>query len=382
MGIFKKTCTPLLLVGLAAPALVNCDMLGGMVPGMDCPAMKDGNFAALKFEGAAEVEGELKGFLETVYGFNKTTVDMEVSLIESCAELGKALELDELTLKAEPAEGEGAKKVCGIVADKVKAMITAAGKLSISVEIGEPSCSADIDAMMACLSDCGSPVDLGQLDASCEGGEISGKCTADCTGSCTLEAGAKCGGSCTGTCKGKCDGKKSDASCAGNCEGDCSGTCKVAGKGACSGTCSGGCSAKVEMPKCSGTFKPPSVDPTCQLNCTAKTAATVTCTPPSVKIVVEGEASTEIQKLVEAMQIALPKIVTIQLGTGKRIFEAGKGLVEKGKALPSIAGKAGLKGVACIAKAASMTVSASASVSLSIEASANVSGSISGAGKI
>ncbi len=377
MGFWKKACTPLLLVGLASPALVNCDMLGSL-PGMDCPAMKDGNFAALKFEGGAQVEGELKGFLESVYAFHKTTIDMEVGLIESCAELGKALDMDEKTLEAKPADGEGAKKVCGAVADKVKAMINAAGGASLTVEIGEPTCSVDIDAMVACLGECGSPIDPGDFKASCKGGELSGKCSAECDGTCSLEAGAKCAGECGGTCKGKCDGKKSDASCSGKCEGECSGTCKVAAKGSCEGTCTGGCSAKIEAPKCTGTFEPPSVDASCQLNCTAKTAATATCTPPKVKIKLEGEGSTDITKLIAGLETALPKIVTIQIGTGKRLVEAGKGLVEKGKALPQVATKGGLKAVGCIAKAASLSVSASASISLNVEASANIGGSVSG----
>ncbi len=54
MSFWKNVSAPLLLVGLASPLMVNCGMLSA-IPGMDCPALKDGNFAAMSFSGGAEV---------------------------------------------------------------------------------------------------------------------------------------------------------------------------------------------------------------------------------------------------------------------------------------------------------------------------------------
>ena len=376
MTFWKKVSAPVLLAGLAAPALINCN--GLPIPGADCPALKDGNFAALKLEGSAEVQGELKGFLEAVYNLDKLAVDMEAGLIASCGELGKAAGVDEASLKAEADGGEGAKKVCLAVADKIKATLSAAGDLSLSLELGEPRCEVNIEAMNSCLGECGAAIDPGEFSAACEGGEVSGTCEGECSGTCILEAGAECNGTCEGKCEGKCDGEDSSGSCAGTCEGTCSAACKVEGAASCSGSCSGGCSVDLKAPSCSGTFKPPSVDVDCHANCVAKTAADVKCTPPSLAISVEGEASAEIQGLIDGLQVALPKIVEIQIGMGKRLVDVGQTIVAKGKALPQVASSAGLQAIGCVAMAAEMAISASASISLSVEASASVSASAGG----
>ncbi len=180
MSFWKKVSAPFLIFGLATPLLANCDGLPG-IPGADCPALKDGNFAALKFEGGAEVDGKLKGFLEGVYKFEKLAVEMEANLIASCGELGKAMGMPEAELAAEPAGGDGAKKVCEAVAAKIDATLQASGGATLAIEIGEPSCSVPIEAMNACFGECGSPVSPGEFEASCEGGEISGTCTAAST---------------------------------------------------------------------------------------------------------------------------------------------------------------------------------------------------------
>ena len=386
MSFLKKVNAPLLMVGLASPVLVNCDALGGLVPGMDCPALKDGNFAQLKFEGSAEVNAQLTGFLEAVYSLDQLALEMETNLIASCGELGTAIGMSEAEVTAEPKGGEGAKQVCAAVAAKVSGTLEASASASLSVEIGEPSCKADVQALMDCYANCGAAIDPGEIEASCEGGEISGKCSGECKGTCTVEAGGECGGTCDAKCTGECDGTcaaenaegKCEGKCDGTCNGTCSASCKVEGKADCSGSCSGGCSVEMEAPKCSGEFKPPSVSADCQMNCSAKTAASVSCEPPSVNIKVEGEASAELTTLIDGLQVALPKIVNIQIGMGQKLVAQGKALVEAGTNLPSIAANAGLQAVGCIAAGAEMAISASASVSVNVEASASVSGSVGG----
>ncbi len=385
MSFWKNASAPILFAGLALPVLVNCDGLA--IPGADCPAMKDGNFADLKFEGSAEVQGKIKGFLEGVYALDKLAVEMETNLIASCKELGTAIGTDEAKLNAEVGGGEGAKAVCMAVAADVKAKLDASADVSLSIELGEPKCEADITAMTDCFADCGAVIEPGEFEASCEGGEVSGTCEAECTGTCTVEAGAgcegACGGKCTGECEGECAAKNEDGTCAGKCDGtckgECSASCKMEGKADCSGSCSGGCSAELKAPKCSGDFKPPSVSADCQANCTAKTAASATCTPPTIDIKVEGEASADIEALVEGLTVALPKIVEIQIGMATKLVATGEALVSAGAELPSVASQAGLQAIGCVAIAAEMAVSASASVSVNVEASASVSGS-AGAG--
>ena len=385
MSFWKNASAPILFAGLALPVLMNCNGMPG-IPGADCPAMKDGNFAALKFSGGAEVEGKLKGFLEAVYSLDKLALEMETSLIASCKELGTSIGMDEAKLTAEPKGGEGAKTVCGAVAGDIKAKLDAAGEVSLTLELGEPKCEADIDALVDCFGSCGAAIEPGEFEASCEGGEVSGTCEAECSGTCTVEAGAGCEGACGGTCKGECDGecsvKNEDGSCNGKCDGTCKGectaSCKMEGKAECSGSCSGGCSAEIKAPKCSGDFKPPSVSAECQTNCTAKTAASVKCTPPSLDIKVEGEASADIEALVAGLQVSLPKIVEIQIGMATRLVATGEALVQAGIDLPGVAAKAGLQAVGCIAIAAEMAIGASASVNVNVEASASVSGSAGG----
>ena len=63
MSFWKKASAPILLIGLASPTLINCDLLGSL-PGMDCPAMEDGNFAQLSFSGSAEVNAKLIEILD------------------------------------------------------------------------------------------------------------------------------------------------------------------------------------------------------------------------------------------------------------------------------------------------------------------------------
>jgi len=385
MSFWKNVSAPILFAGLALPALMNCN--GLPIPGADCPAMKDGNFADLKFEGSAEVQGKIKGFLEAVYSLDKLALEMETNLIASCKELGMAIGMDEAKLTAEPKGGEGAKAVCTAVAGEVKAKLEAAGEVSLAIELGEPRCEADISAMTDCFAECGVEVSPGEFEASCEGGEVSGTCSAECQGTCTIEAGAGCEGTCEGDCKGECDGtcstENEDGTCAGKCDGTCKGectaSCKMEGKADCSGSCSGGCSAELEAPKCSGDFKPPSVSADCQANCTAKTAASAKCTPPTIDIKIEGEASADIEALVEGLKVSLPKIVEIQIGMATKLVATGEALVSAGAELPSVASQAGLQAIGCVAIAAEMAVSASASVSVNVEASASVSGS-AGAG--
>jgi len=389
MTLWKKVSAPLLLAGLVSPAMINCNGAGiPGVPGGDCPGLKDGNFAALKLQGSAEVQGKLKGFLEAVYSFDKMSAQMEADLIAACTELGKAIGMQDDALKAEPGGGEGAKKVCGAVSGEVKAKLKASAGAKLSIDIAEPKCDVDIEAMNSCLGECGAAVKPGELDASCEGGKVSGTCEAECKGSCTVEAGAGCEGTCGGSCKGDCEGTcaaknasgKCEGKCDGKCKGECTASCEMQGKADCKGSCSGGCSAEMKAPKCSGNFKPPQVDAQCHANCVAKTAGQVKCSPPGVTIKVEGDAKAQadLKGLVAGLEVALPKIKVIAEGMLPRLKATGEVLVQTAGELPSIAKEAGLQAVACIAAAGEMAGSASASVSVNVEASASVSGSAGG----
>ena len=99
-----------------------------------------------------------------------------------------------------------------------------------------------------------------------------------------------------------------------------------------------------------------------------------------MKIGFKGQASTDLSKLVTSLQISLPKIVKIQLGTGKRVATMAAGVVKAGVEVKDVALSAGGKAAACIATGISATASASVSVDVNIKASASVGGSVGGGG--
>jgi hypothetical protein len=287
----------------------------------------------------------------------------------------------------------------------------ASGQLELQID--PPKCFVPVDAMSKCLGDCGSPIKGGKLEASCKGGEIVGKCEAECKGACTVEAGGECSGTCKascqgkceanfkGTCGGKCDGKcdgaaakggkcegtcegKCDAqasgTCGGTCEGKCSGSCELKAKGKCSGTCQGGCSAEVKEPKCTGDFEPPEIDPSCQLQCTAKTVADAKCEVPNVRIVAKGKMTADVKKLATALTISFPHIIKVEMATGKRIGTLAAGVVKAGAEVKDVALSAGGKAAACITAGVKSSVDAQASINVNVKASASVGGSVKAGG--
>jgi len=232
---WKLFSMPVVVLGIASPMLIDC---GGKIPGGDgalgnalsdakglaegCDEFKSGSFGSLDIKGDAKVQSKVKAFLQVSYDVNKTVVDLEKDLITSCSALGKDLGMAEADLKAEAGGGKGAEKVCNAVAAKLKTMLAAQAEAKLAVEFDPPKCYADVDGMAKCLDSCGSPIEPGKLEASCSGGEISGKCDAECKGKCSVEAGAQCTGTCRAACSGSCDaGFK--GSCGGKCDGKCDG---------------------------------------------------------------------------------------------------------------------------------------------------------------
>ena len=420
---WKLFSMPVVVLGIASPMLIDC---GGKLPGAGglgdalsdvkgaaegCDEFKSGSFGSLDLKGDAKVQGKVKAFLQVSYDVNKMVVDLEGDLISSCTALGKDLGMAEADLKATAGGGKGAEKVCNAVAAKLKSMLAAQAEAKLAVEFDPPKCYADVDGMAKCLDECGSPIEPGKLEASCSGGEISGKCEADCKGKCTVEAGAECTGTCRaacsgkcdagfkGTCGGKCDGKcdgkdskgaacagncegkcdaKAEGTCTGTCSGSCSGGCEVKAAAKCSGSCSGGCSATVKEPKCSGDFKPPTVDVECQQSCGNRAAASAKCDPPNVRITAGGKVNTEITKLISALNKNLPTIIRLSAGTGPKIKVGAEGLVKTGEGMVRVASDAGGKALACIKAGVDATVNATTSVNLEVKASVSVSASATG----
>lgn len=412
---WKLVAMPVLLLGVSSPLLVNCSSVpSGMLPDQvkdvadaagGCDGMESGDFANLDMKGDAKANAKVRGFLEASFSLKKVAAEMEAELSASCAAIGKGIGMSDDEVK-----GENAEKSCAAVNAKLDATMKANAEAKLAVEFTEPKCYLDVEAMQNCFAECDAAITPGELQASCQGGEISGKCDAECKGSCTVDAGAKCTGTCSascsgkcdanfsgkcgGNCDGRCDGKntkgacagtcegkcdaKAEGSCGGTCDGSCSGGCQVKATGKCEGSCSGGCSAEMKAPKCSGEFRPPKVDATCQTNCGAKAAGNLKCDPPGLKIVARGKVTADTPKVIAALQAGLPGIVKVQLGTGKRALTALNNLKGAGAAMGDAALKVGGKAVACVKAAVDASVSATASVNVNVKASASVSGSAKG----
>jgi len=412
---WKRFAAPFALIALGSPMLGSCAQLKGLPgPAGDladaaggCDEFASGNFGDLK------IDTNAKGFLKASHDFKKLTVDLEADLIASCKELGNAIGADEKALDTNPDNGEGARRACGAVSAKIDAILTASGGGGLDVQISNPKCYADIEALNKCFAKCGAVISPGEFKASCKGGEISAKCDGSCSGTCRVEAGAdckgscsgscsgsceagfsgKCGGNCDGTCDGKntkgkcagtCDGKcdaKAEGSCKGTCSGSCSASCEMKAQAECKGQCEGECTGKAEAPKCSGEFEPPKVDLACRSNCSLETMGDVKCDPPGVTLRAKGKASADLDKLIAALRVSLPKIAAIQLGAAEKLGKAGAGVAAQGQGMVSAASSGGAKALVCLKAAIQANLEATASVNVNVKASASVSGSAKGQAK-
>jgi len=361
----------------------------------------------------ADVQGKLKGALAASANLKAMAGEIEAELSGACKNIAMDLGAAEGDVAAaDDSPGASVKAACGAAA-KLIGEFKAKASGSISIEVGEPTCEASMDAMANCAAECDANIEPGSAQVSCEGGEISGKCSGECNGSCTVEAGAECSGECNGTCSGKCeadfsgkcggdcngkcDGKDSSGKCEGNCEGSCSASgegscggkcegtcsvgCKVEGQANCSGECSGECSVEMEAPKCSGEVKPPEMSAECQANCDAKLEAELKCTPPKVMVKIEGAADAEAaEKLVATLRANLPAFMAIAKGLPARVEKVTasvKATVEGIQAVVKGAGTAGLAVMGCVAGAIDAQAKAAASLNVSVSASASVSGEAS-----
>ncbi|MDD5306053.1 MAG: hypothetical protein PHU25_01915 [Deltaproteobacteria bacterium] len=205
----------------------------------------------------------------------------------------------------------------------------------------EGSCSGGCSGGCSGKMECSVDVDVdGKCGGSCEGTcEVEGPsvaCSGSCNGTCTVEAGVQCTGTCEGNCTGKCDGNDVDGvACTGKCDGQCDAKCNIQGAAKCEGSCNGKCEAtppegkcegsckgecKVEATadvkckgeakcdaectgECSGGCEGKATPPSCSANCdasakceaqaSAQASASLECTPPSLEIAFNLNASLE-----------------------------------------------------------------------------------------
>jgi hypothetical protein len=105
---WKLVAMPVVVLGLASPMLANCSAIGGgklggnvggglvgdaMDAAQGCDEFDSGDIAKLDFsaKGGAQLNGQIKAFLDASAKLKDATAKMEVGLVESCGQLGKDL---------------------------------------------------------------------------------------------------------------------------------------------------------------------------------------------------------------------------------------------------------------------------------------------------
>ncbi len=339
-----------------------------------CSELASGDFSTLVFGTAPAARGpfdpppppplpagtgeNVRFLLARTWPLRKASEAFERELIQACTELGVSAGVALADLRADPDNGHGAERACNAAATRVASIFRRAKetRVLLDVSVGQTRCYEDVEATLKCLADCGAPV-AGDPRLHCIGGEIVGLCHGRCAGSCVSPGGAgvgacqgscsghcdrefrgTCGGQCRGTCDGAplrgakpcagtCDGscsERADGSCGGRCDGSCAGTwVPPPTGGACQGICVGTCVGTVSAPACSGEVAPRSAEAVCRAACGASAVIALHCDPPVVRVALRaGRPKPELERVLAGVQSAVPKIVRLLEGPGKRIPHA------------------------------------------------------------
>ncbi len=393
---FRLAGVPVAVLALAAAAMVLSG--SGCVDDLCCSDFKPGtDMVSIDWgiEGKGNIEFGLA--LQAIGDFSAAATTIVSDLGVACR--GIAVDMNEANADkvtaTEPNEITAA--WCQLAVAEITALKAQA---SLSIKVQPAKCTLDVNVQAGCEGSC-------QVDASCEGGdisarcdpgEISGKCEASCTGSCEGSASVAvdcsaacegtCTGSCSGTCEGKCDGMDSTGMCAGQCEGTCSASCQGSCRGSCAppmagamvtcnGECKGGCSVAYKAPKCNVELKPPSCEASaeCQASCKASASAKAECTPPSVSI--EASGSVDIKAKIAVLEKWLPQIFLIAEAKAELLVGNATAMLEvAGNLDASLEGDG--KAVFCIIPALAAIEEAVVNIEAGFSASVSVVGSVSG----
>lgn len=416
----KFFSTPLVLVGLALPLVASCEhptltvvTAHAPVPegagGLTCDELRTGDLTAIPVATAPAIATGLRNLLSASMTVAHSSVQFEKELISACAELGAAAGGKDADLQAAPDHGHGAEKVCTAGATAAAAMMQQIKDygVQVSVEFKAPRCYTDIEAARTCLAKCGSPASSTDDKTACAEGELSGRCLGRCQGICTKQPGvgvgicvATCAGKCDhdfrGTCDGQCEGTcggtpihgkgrcvgicdgsctdRGEGVCAGTCEGSCSGVWEQRDPAQCSGECEGGCTGgPLAAMHCSGEFLPKGIDLGCQGSCAAASALAARCEAPPVRVVPKGGRVTpDMERFFVALQASLPKILRLQVGTGKKLHRGMHGAVGSSVDWTNAYPTAGAKALFCVHSTMVALKEAETSIDVAIKGSSGI----------
>ncbi|AKU94342.1 keratin associated protein [Labilithrix luteola] len=414
-----------LAAALALPILTNgCSSDSPLSQnGLCCTDFKIGaDLSGVDFGVDASIKGQFTAFAQASADLSATATGALGDVTSACRAIAQAggANTDKDDEAATKSEQDRVGFWCDLAVARITATVKASGSLKIDVQA--PQCEASVSASAKCSANCNvsGGCDVKAKPPTCEGGKME----ISCSGGCTAEAGASvtCEGGCTGTCEGSCSAEggvsvdcegKCEGTCEaggsangsgvqadGSCKGKCNGTCTAsatAPKVECKGTCKGSCSAKCEAKagasvkcdgKCDAKAEPISckggtlkascdVDAKCDANCNASAQAKAECTPPRVDIVFTGNATAEVNAVIDALKFNLPNIFLVVKARGQAFVDLTATVAGNADAVFE-PGNLSVKGAACLGAIVPAIVKAGTDMGATFKAAGKVSASVGG----
>lgn len=389
-------------IAILSIGLVDCgdDGLGGITNDPTCSTTTfnvEGN-TFVSFGTGADAR-KVDAFLRATLDINTTVNSIHDDLVTACTNIGNDLGIPASEYVASSPTEPRVATVCNRVIREVRAVVTAAlpANASLTLAFAPPICRADIDVAAQCAAQCTAsasatvPQCMGTVVADCAGsceGSCAGSCNAACTGSCSGTCTGGCSGTCVGRCEGTCRTMDSNGNCNGVCEGTCNGSCSANCTGTCMGTCTAGCMGTC-MGQCRGSCSVASnvrcegnfsvmAEAQCQAACEARASATVACSRPELTVVaqsnVDPAAQARLTTLIQSLTANYPLVLQNVARAQQLVIKAPQ-FATAFQGAASAAGSVGVRAVACMARAATVTaeavtkVQASAQVTVSFQAS-------------
>jgi hypothetical protein len=380
---WRMALSPLLLAVVASP-VAGCDEAGldNPLDSLCCSDFKVGaDLTGVDWGLEGEANVKFGAGIQAIADFSGSASAVVTDVGSACQALAIDLGAEEGAVTAtEPAART--KAWCDQAVAQINAKITGQGSVTISFQ--PPVCSFSVSAQASCEAKCTADVmcqaELGNIEARCEPGMLSGKCSAECSGRCEGSANlaVTCQGTCEGTCEGMCGGMPSGGSCAGVCDGTCRGTCQpMAGASVtCEGDCTGGCSVAVTAPKCKAELTPPSANcqgsAECSGSCQASASAKAECKEPSIEITATGGIDAQ---AIAALKLHLPKIILVAEVRGQLLLDNAQVVAGFSGNLAAGA-SADATAALCLIPAGAAIVDAVANIDASVKGTLAVTGSL------
>jgi hypothetical protein len=377
----RLAALPFALAGLALP-MVGCDEANplGAVCCDDFDVGADLSAVDWGIEGTANAK--FSGFMQATADFAGVTTAVVNDIAAAC----QAMAVDMGAAEDAVQETDNAARAtawCNLAVTQIQAQVTAQGSVTINFQpiSCEFSASAQANCEAKCTADVMCEAELGNIEARCDPGKLSGKCDAQCTGTCEGSANlaVSCDGQCNGTCEGQCNGMNANGSCSGTCSGTCRGSCAVDAMAMvqCEGNCTGGCSVQLRAPKCTAELTPPSANcqgsAECSGSCKASASAKAECRPPSVEIVATGMIDA---KVIASLKLNLPKILLVTEARGKVLLDNATAVVSFSGGVvaeaPNLSAKAGF----CVIPAAEAIATSLENLDASVSAGVSIKGAL------